>query len=129
MGPVSDTDEELRVNHAGVAVGDVGLREGIHVVYIDTIMNLVIRYTHVTAQVSSDDMVANVSPLTRPIESLIHPAVETKRLRRNGTFEGQILEAFEERWKTSQFSVSPKAHRRRLLRPRVPPVEEYLPNT
>src|SRR5436190_21640717 len=74
--------------------------------------NLVTRNAQVAAFVAQYDYLANVSPLTRLIELLVHPAVETKS--RYADFAGQleVIEPSFKRLDASKFLVRPKPRHR-----------------
>jgi hypothetical protein len=80
VGSMCSCDEELGIDHALVALMYVVRRQRIHVMDVESIVNLVTFDTEVACQVSSDDMLTNVFPFLRHVKHLIHVTVETESL-------------------------------------------------
>lgn len=63
MGLVRGCDEEFRVKDLGITCDEVCYPHGIHVVDVEPRVNLIAFDPEVAAVVSSDNVVANASPL------------------------------------------------------------------
>src|SRR5438477_8690745 len=82
----------------------------IHMVNHQPPMDLIARNTQVASVVPQNNDIANASPLERAIEPLVDPSVRTKSLCTNLAAKIEIVEAFFERWNTSQLSVGSNLH-------------------
>jgi hypothetical protein len=59
----------------------------------DPLMNIVTFDAKVTSVVSYDDMIANVTPLSRDVELLVDVTIETEGRLADCAAESQVLEA------------------------------------
>jgi hypothetical protein len=75
---VRDADQELRIERSTSSVNDVFLFERIHVMYEQLSMDIVTRYSEIARIISNDDVSANTAPLSRRVELLIDPPIETE---------------------------------------------------
>jgi hypothetical protein len=62
---------------------DIILNQGIHMMHDQTSVDVVALYTKVARIVPENYPPAQISPLTRCIELLVDPPIETKRLTTN----------------------------------------------
>lgn len=91
------TDQELWVKDVFVPSDYVVHSHRVHVVYQDFIEDLVILDTQITTIVSGDYVMANLSPLGRPIEPLVNVSVETKRRGPDRPWQSKVSKALDER--------------------------------
>jgi len=63
VGLVRDRDEILRVEDARIVTGNISRGHWIHVMDIETFVNLKSIYSQITTFISSDDVMTNLSPL------------------------------------------------------------------
>lgn len=79
----------------------------VHVMNQDSIVNIVTFDTQITTIVSRDDYVADVTPLPRRVELLIHPPFEPEGRISHSSAERQVLEALLDGFTPSELSVGP----------------------
>lgn len=63
VGLVRDRDEILRVEDARIVTGNISRGHRVHVMNIETFVNLKSIYSQITTFISSDDVMTNLSPL------------------------------------------------------------------
>lgn len=68
-------------------------------------MNVMSWHSQITTFVSIDDEASCLLPLTRPVESLIDPSIESERRRTNLTSQRQVGESIFERFNASKLGV------------------------
>lgn len=107
MGSMGSCDQELWIEDVVIGMDDVVSHHWVHVVNVETIVNLIALYTQVTAFVSDDNEVTNLLPLPRPVELLVDPSVETEGLSTDVATKLEVLEAVYERLNPSKFGVRP----------------------
>jgi hypothetical protein len=72
-------DQELRVNDLIATADNVFDTHRVHMMNDDPVEDVETLDPEITAQVSSDNVVADKPPLSRPVELLIHPAIVAER--------------------------------------------------
>src|SRR4051794_8575662 len=113
VGKMRGTDQELRINYQSLTTHQVQLRQWIHVMHQQTMVDLMTGNAQITALVTCDDGFSSQLPLSGPIELLIHPPIETEGLLAHIAFEVEILEAFLKRLNASQLRVASSFHHSR----------------
>jgi len=105
-------DEKLRIENTHVAMYDVVGGHRIQMMNRDPLMNIVTFDAKITAIVSDDDMIANITPLSRNVELLIDVSIETEGRLADCAAESQVLEAILEGLDATEFGVrsNPRTH-------------------
>ena len=100
MGGVCGRDEELRIEYVIITVHDVVRCHWIHVVNEDAIVDCVSLNTQIVALITSDDMMADISPLFRLVKVLIEKSIETKSVSTDRTSKNEVIESFVKRFES-----------------------------
>lgn len=74
---------------------------------IDPVVDLVTFDSQVTAFVPNDDPVSGLAPLSRGVEALIDPSVETEGLLTYTSSKSQVAKTFQECGELSKLRVTP----------------------
>lgn len=72
------TDQIIEVENARITVLDVFGGHWVHMMDYDPIIDLITFHSEITSEISSDNLVTNVPPLSRGVELLVYPAVESE---------------------------------------------------
>lgn len=112
-------DEVLRVERVVRPMSDVIFCKWIHVMYDQTVMNLVSRDSKIATFVSQDDGSASILPRTRRVEALIHPSVETEGRLADFTSQSEVFVSLDERSELTELAIRPK--------PRTHRTQAHLP--
>jgi hypothetical protein len=92
MGVVRCSDEILGVDDAFVTVYDLCDSHRIHVMDDDLVVNVEAFDPEVASIVPNDYVVANVLPLSRPVEPLIDPTIKPERRFPDLPMQSQVPE-------------------------------------
>jgi hypothetical protein len=103
VGSVRSGDQELGIKDARVPFENVVRLHGIHVMHVDSIMNLVAFNTKIATQVSSDDVLTNTLPFSGCVEHLVDVAIESEGRIAYTASKGQVLEPLVEGSDLRQF--------------------------
>jgi len=88
--------QEFRIDDPVFTVENIVTSDGIHVVNQDLRVDLIARNTEITTLISEDNLVPGLSPLRRPIKSLIDPPIEAERACSDDSAKREVLESFFE---------------------------------
>jgi len=72
-------DEKLRIKNPTTSILNILYGHRVHVVNHELGTNVVPRDTQITGGIPEYDLLSNVSPFRRPVESLVDPAIEAER--------------------------------------------------
>lgn len=93
VGLMCGSDQELGIEDRLVAARNVLDDHRVHVVDVEATMNVESFDAQITTLISDDDVAANVSPLGRGVELLVHPSVEPEGGLTDLAVKCEVLEA------------------------------------
>lgn len=109
-------DQKLRIKNPIVSFHDISYSHRIHVMNINSIVNLVSTKTKVATLISRYDVVAKVSPLGRGIKALIQIAIESESRPTDGPMQSEVIESINELAILNKLGVRPNRHTHRGFR-------------
>lgn len=95
-------DQKLRIGQIFGRLSDVANFNRIHVVDVNSLMNIVSIASQITAEISDNHIILDFSPLTGVVEFLIQITLKSKRLLAHLSIQLQILEAIQKCGKRNQ---------------------------
>lgn len=98
VGSVGDGDQVVGIEETVIASLELFECDRIQVMDAETTMDLEPIEAEVTSVVSNDDSVTSLTPFTRCVEALVHPAVEPERRLSDVAFQSEVTKAFLERF-------------------------------
>lgn len=112
VGSVCGRDEKLGIENALIAFKNLVRLHRVHVMNVNSIMNLVSFDTKITTQVSSYDVLANVLPLGGSVKHLIDVTIETESRFTYTTAKSQVLESILEGFVLDELGIGSNLHSR-----------------
>src|ERR1044072_8588697 len=110
VGLVSDRDQKFRVENAWISTRNISDGHRIHVMDVETMMNVIAVNPQITSIVPMDDMPPDLTPFCRSVEPLIDVSIETERILTGDTSQTQILKSFIQCVKTSKLGIPSNPH-------------------
>lgn len=96
------TDQKLRIGQIFGRLSDVANFNRIHVVDVNSLMNIVSIASQITAEISGNHIIPDWSPLIGMVEFLIQITLKAKRLLAHLSIQLQVLEAIQKCGKRNQ---------------------------
>lgn len=103
-------DQKLRIGQIFGRLSDVANFNRIHVVDVNSLMNIVSIASQITAEISGNHMILDFSPLTGVVEFLIQITLKSKRLLAHLSIQLQVLEAIQKCGKRNQLRIRSNTH-------------------
>lgn len=103
-------DQKLRIGQIFGRLSDVANFNRIHVVDVNSLMNIVSVAGQVTAEISRNHKIPDWSPLIGVVESLIQITLKAKRLLAHLSIQLQVLEAIQKCGKRNQLRICSNTH-------------------
>src|SRR5690606_11157026 len=104
--------KKLRIENISISMFDLLRSHRVHVMDDNLIMDFITRQREVFSLVSSYNVITNISPLPRGIETLIHVSIMTERFKTYYASKFKIVESFFECGKLDQVRICSMPHRK-----------------
>lgn len=107
---VRRADQKLRIGQIFGRLSDVANFNRIHVVDVNSLVNIVSIASQITAEISGNHIIPDWSPLIGVVEFLIQITLKSKRLFAHLSIQLQVLEAIQKCWKGNQLRICSNTH-------------------
>lgn len=111
MRIMSSCDQKVWIEKIFLARMNVIDSHRVHMMDKDLVMDLMPLDTEVTTVISHDNVVSELSPLPRSVESLVQPPVVAKSRDPDSSTKSEVPKSFFKRFYTTQFVVISSNHR------------------
>jgi hypothetical protein len=99
------SDEKIRIQKRILTSDYVVDNDWIHVMYQESVVDLIPFYTQIAAVITHDDVISKLFPLSRSVETLIQPTIEAECGHSDLSTNGKIAKALDEAVYPAKFAV------------------------